>query len=143
MEEAGDGKQLSHRSFLEQLCDKLAHPVALAVESKVTEREPKLTHGRMDSRPWEACTADDICAAPPLGASVARCSWCKFKSRIRAGMDAASTKADAEATWKKYCDNCKVPESTKPKAALSCNGCHHHFCGGACYREFHSPQSET
>ena len=102
-------------------------------------RNPKLTDTRMDMRPWEACTMVDI--SGPSG-SKPRCAWCKFKSRIRAAMDDSATKKVAETRWKKYCGHCVVPKHAACDATIFCNGCKHNFCGGACLREFHNPQSE-
>ena len=141
VEQRDGGTPLLHCDFLEQLCDKLAHPPVKAGCSKVVEgtRNPKLTDTRMDMRPWEACTMVDI--SGPSG-SKPRCAWCKFKSRIRAAMDDSATKKVAETRWKKYCGHCVVPKHAACDATIFCNGCKHNFCGGACLREFHNPQSE-
>ena len=141
VEEAAAEEPLTHLKFLELLCDKLAHAPGEAGESdtKVLTREPKLTAGRMDARPWEACTIGDI--RMPRSAD-ARCVWCKFKARIHKDAKVSSMKKAVDEKWAKYCSHCEASEKNKTVATVLCNGCHHHFCGGACFQEFHNPQSD-
>lgn len=150
--------RMSHRAFLEELCDQLCHPELRAPKQPEREME-RLSPARQKRKEAEAGSSG---ADSSGAAKAARLTWARV-SRARAGYDAnqhtmldplwrGATKTEnkhrADCQWCKFKwieagkprpENCKAAENKGPqnKEIMYCTRCGVHFCSASCWNEFH------
>ena len=130
VEKCDKGKPLTHREFLEVLCERQCRPPSkhkgTVTESK--KRAIKLTISHMQKQPWLHCESKHLSDAT----KGAKCAWCRFKHKLQNG-----AYENSDAAWSKYCASAAIPETSDHRASLRCVNCTFSFCGVSCYREFH------
>ena len=132
---AGNEKPMSHRRFLELLCEKQCapppeQPSQHKAAKHATKKSVYLNASFMQSKPWERCRHSDI---QDPQSETAMCQWCSFKAKL-------AKKKPTAAEWKQLCGGARKPklkESGRRRAKVYCAGCCVHFCSLGCMREMH------